>query len=336
MNLPAFLRLFFIPCKENGFRPQFFESGVPIALIVFVLLFKFLDFTLLLSLPATSFFPQLANEEILQLTNNERSKRGLAPLRRNPQLETAAFLKGQDMLARGYFSHTDPAGNPPWYWIEKAGYRYASAGENLATGFLDATEVVDAWIASPSHLANIINPRYQEIGIAVFRKNVQGRETTLVVQFFASPAQSKTAVRETKTMPQQPSQKEASQEQSPAVLGETEEISNVISPPQIQAPESMTASQQASEIQTQEKTKAPTTLRVVKTLRNEGATAIEQITLSILFFIILALTLMIFIRFEIQHHDLTFRAFLFVAVIALLLLADREFFLSLIPHRLII
>lgn len=330
-----FLYISFIPCKQNSFRPQFFESGIPLFIIAALFLLKFLNFSLLFSLPAASFFPQLTKEEIIELTNQERQQLGLSPLQQNLLLERAAYLKGKDMLARGYFSHTDPEGTPPWHYLQKIGYRYIAAGENLAIGFIDAKEVIDVWNNSPSHRKNIVNPEYKEIGVAVLKGNFNGAKATLVVQLFGTPNTTKMTARNKETEPIKTPEKQAPSFSQPKSLAE------------LKAQEQPSAPKESSVLGT-EKYETVTTdvtpdltekksaaVNVVKNLKNKGQ-VLDKFVYSALFLFMLAFLLMVLVRFEIQHKDLVFRALLFLALILMLIIADREVFLSLIPHRLMI
>lgn len=130
---------------------------------------------------------QIDPQEIVRLTNQQRVKNGLPPLRFSPILAAAAMNKGKNMFAENYWAHVSPSGKDPWYWIDKTGYVYTVAGENLAKDFLDPESVVSAWMASPTHRANILNEKYREIGVAVLRGTLKGFQTTLVVQMFATP-----------------------------------------------------------------------------------------------------------------------------------------------------
>lgn len=332
------LRTFFIPCEQNYFRPQFFESGIPIVLVVSLFLFKSLQLSLLFSLPATSFFPQLTKEEFIELTNEERRLLGLSPLQRNRLLETAALLKGQDMLARNYFSHTDPEGNPPWYWFQTVGYQYASAGENLAIGFLDAKEAMDAWNSSPSHRANILNPNYKEIGVAVLKGSLRGTETTLVIQLFGAPlAKSLTAIKET-----EPTKKPGAQVTQPQSLLEPAQPIAEIKEGHAAAESSVLGGQNdgigaedAKEVFPKENLSA-ITISVIKMFKAEQDRALGQLTRFIFLFMALTSAVLIFVKLEIQHPDLIVRSLILLAVVGALLLADREFFLAIIPHQLTI
>ena len=124
------------------------------------------------------------SREIILETNRVRTANNLGPLKANPKLDLAASEKLSDMIAKGYFSHNNPEGVAPWFWIEKNDYEYTHAGENLALGFLRADETVTAWMNSPSHRANIINTNYNEIGVATGKATINGITGILTVQMF--------------------------------------------------------------------------------------------------------------------------------------------------------
>lgn len=126
-------------------------------------------------------------DQVVAQTNASRQSAGLAPLTINAALTQAANLKANHMFQNQYWAHTAPSGEQPWDFIARAGYAYRSAGENLARDFGHTSEMVSAWLASPTHRANIMNARYQETGVAVVNGNLQGVDTTLVVQMFGAP-----------------------------------------------------------------------------------------------------------------------------------------------------
>lgn len=139
--------------------------------------------------PKSIFFAEVTSDALLELINEDRELAGLSPLKLNDQLNLAAYQKAQDMIENQYFAHCSPAGIDPWYWFSQAGYRYQYAGENLAIHFFDSEEVYRAWMNSDSHRANILNPNYQEIGMAVVHDEFEGRPTAIVVQLFGTPYQ---------------------------------------------------------------------------------------------------------------------------------------------------
>lgn len=126
-------------------------------------------------------------DKVVAYTNEERAKSGLGPVTYNPVLSDAARRKAADMFSAQYWAHTSPSGKEPWDFMREARYTYRVAGENLARDFMDTPSMISAWMASPTHRANIMNPRYSDIGIAVVNGTLHGTETTLVVQMFGDP-----------------------------------------------------------------------------------------------------------------------------------------------------
>lgn len=125
---------------------------------------------------------------VVNLTNEERSDINAQPLRRSTTLDAAAKLKAEHMAKNQYFAHFAPDGTTPWHWFDEAGYVYAHAGENLAIHFTDSDEVVEAWMNSPTHRANIVSGKFTEIGVATAKGTYDGYDTVYVVQLFGTPA----------------------------------------------------------------------------------------------------------------------------------------------------
>lgn len=125
---------------------------------------------------------------VVDKTNAERTSLAAQPLTRSPLLDEAAQLKAEDMAKNSYFSHYSPTGVSPWHWFEVVDYQYVHAGENLAVHFTDSAAVVEAWMNSPSHRANIVNGAYTEIGVGTAKGTYQGFDTVFVVQLFGTPA----------------------------------------------------------------------------------------------------------------------------------------------------
>lgn len=135
----------------------------------------------------TAFAAGMAPDDIIALVNNSRTKATLSPLSANAKLTEAAKSKANDMIKNDYFAHTSPKGVEPWYWIKQAGYQYKAAGENLAINYTDAKEQHEAWMKSETHRANIMSARYQEIGVAVVRGKIDGKESIVTVEMFGAP-----------------------------------------------------------------------------------------------------------------------------------------------------
>ncbi len=125
--------------------------------------------------------------EIVRLTNDLRQKQGLSQLTISNELNISAQAKASDMAVNSYFGHVDKNGNRMSYWMIMAGYNYLRAGENLAKGFSDPEDLIEAWVNSPTHYANLVNTHYQEIGVGVAQGYIDGRFTTFVVQHFGEP-----------------------------------------------------------------------------------------------------------------------------------------------------
>lgn len=106
------------------------------------------------------------NQAYIDAMNRERVARGIAPLRANRVLALAAQDRVRDMFAKHYFAHVAPDGTKPFSWLEVEGYDYREAGENLAVGYAGAAAVVDGWMHSPGHRANILNAAFTEVGVA--------------------------------------------------------------------------------------------------------------------------------------------------------------------------
>ncbi len=182
------IKRFFIPHLDNNYRAHLIQPPA-ILFYVGILLALQVGFGLLgiVKPGILGVKSNITVNEIISLTNKERVEKGIQPVRLNEALTTAAMKKARDMMAKNYWSHNTPDGKDPWYFISQAGYTFSFAGENLARNFSDSTSVVNAWMASPSHKENLLDERYQEIGVAVLEGFYGNYDTTLVVQMFGTP-----------------------------------------------------------------------------------------------------------------------------------------------------
>src|SRR5699024_1675202 len=96
-------------------------------------------------------------QEVVDLTNQERKKQGLAPLEIESELSVVSKDKSKDMLNNQYFSHDSPTYGSPFDMMEQYGISYRTAGENIAKGQSSPEEVVNGWMNSPGHRENILN-----------------------------------------------------------------------------------------------------------------------------------------------------------------------------------
>jgi uncharacterized protein YkwD len=137
---------------------------------------------------ANPFLGDLTQSGITTWSNKHRSDNGLSALARNSALDRAAKLKAQDMLNKQYFAHVGPDGKEPSGWVEDVGYNYRFTGENLAAGdFGSDKELVQGWMDSPGHRANILGKNFTEIGVGVLKGTFEGRTQWLAVQVFGKP-----------------------------------------------------------------------------------------------------------------------------------------------------
>jgi uncharacterized YkwD family protein/spore coat assembly protein SafA len=103
--------------------------------------------------------------QVIQLTNQQRAKNGLKALTPNWELSRVARYKAMDMRDKNYFSHTSPTYGDPFTMMKNFGIAYRAAGENIAAGQSTPQEVVNSWMNSPGHRANILSTTYTQIGV---------------------------------------------------------------------------------------------------------------------------------------------------------------------------
>ena len=104
-------------------------------------------------------------QQILSLVNVERSKAGLQPVTLNSKLNQAAQNHTNDMISKRYFSHTSPSGSTMVMRVQAVGYTYSAIGENIAAGGSTASATMTQWMNSPGHKANILSPKFRELGV---------------------------------------------------------------------------------------------------------------------------------------------------------------------------
>jgi len=355
------LKLVFIPCKDNNFRPKFLDSNFLIYYLAVLLVFKFVILPVSLCFYQSSYFATLTREFLVTLTNQERKEIGIGELQENSMLDQAAASKAQDMLDLDYFSHNSPEGKSPWYWIRLSGYNYQKAGENLAIGFVDGEEVVQAWNDSPSHRANLVNPGYQEVGIGIAKGDFQGQEVTVVVQMFGSksnPTPVKATNASVNAGTSNPAEKIAAQPEQTAKTEKTsgtiaQNTSSEVKISQSQIGQKIQISDQTSTVVAAgtkpevEGAEIQSQSEVLKGKTNLGELSIKFLTIGLPSFIeklnflslliaMIGLFLTIFIEIRVQPKDLLLKGFFFILVFGVLLVFDKTVILKFIPHNLII
>lgn len=311
----------FFPSEANSYRPNSLSRDVlAVAVTLTCVIEGFLVASLFIHTKPGSFTAAVIESAIISLTNEERVHYGDAVLRVDPILTLAAQAKANDMAARGYFSHVGPSGEQPWKWFTDAGYEYAYAGENLATKFYESSDVVDAWMNSPGHRANILKGVYQDIGVGIAHGMYQGQETTFVVQFFgttraalgiapaAAPSVVPVAVASEKPKPQPTLAEVTSPVVAPAEV-----------PVAIQAP-----AVEGQSVSTVARPQLPSS--IARFLASPRTIALFMLG-SIIAFLLIAIFFAVFIRVHIQPTDLLLNGIV-VAVFTLILFSANIYFLS--------
>ena len=120
--------------------------------------------------------------EVLRLVNVERSKAGLAPLKMSSELSNVARKKSQDMADKNYFDHNSPTYGSPFDMMKQFGIKYTAAGENIAKGHNSAEAVMNGWMNSAGHKANILSSKFGTLGVGYVNKN----GTTYWTQMFTN------------------------------------------------------------------------------------------------------------------------------------------------------
>ena len=315
INITKQLGLLFIPSQKNLWKPYILRPKNLFILAVILLVIKFVIFSWIYNFPKTTYFAVVTSSELIEMANQERVANGLNPLALSPQLVEAAQKKALDMLNQGYFAHTSPSGLTPWYWFEKAGYKYSAAGENLAKDFFESEYVHDAWMNSASHRANILNGKYQDIGIAVIEGDINGQKTVLAVELFGkgytvttskttAPAKIAPAKVAVNDISKNENKIEAPiQTPTPGVKGEEVEL---------KGPE-VFKQREISDIVSNSKT-------IIGNVTQKSEPISQKVYLVVLGIIGLVLMLSIFINIKVQYPKMILRALIFIILVATIML----------------
>ncbi|MCL4400149.1 CAP domain-containing protein [Patescibacteria group bacterium] len=296
---------YFIPHEGNDHQPHILrkDSIVLMGMIIFAVeaLFVLRSLGIISTDQLTAL---ILPNALVDETNAVRISDELLPLKTNALLELAAQDKANDMAKNSYFAHTSPAGLTPWYWFQKVGYNFEYAGENLAVNFLDSKDVINAWMNSPSHRANILNNHFKEIGIATAKGTYDGKPAVFAVQLFGTQSPVASAV----------VFKQTSQAVQPEVIAESSNGNGNGS--------STFVAVKGAEAQN----------AVMVTIKNSNSVADALVsprnTVNFIFyiigiFIILSVALNIFIKFEIQHGYLILNGFFLIIFLGALIALNQ-------------
>jgi hypothetical protein len=136
--------------------------------------------------PITGVFAEIRTDKIIKLTNLIREEQGLEHLTANQYLTQAAYAKADAIFQEQTFAHS-LGGRTFSAWIKDTGYEYSFVGENLAIDFATESGAINAWLASPTHRDNLLNPEFKETGVAIMAREFDGQTSTLIVQIFGAP-----------------------------------------------------------------------------------------------------------------------------------------------------
>jgi len=178
---------FFVPKSSNNYKARILHIPfITFFLLVIIALQAVIGVVSYQGLGVLGYAANIKPSEIVRLTNEERVKAGAGQLVENPLLTQAAQAKGKDMLEKDYWAHVSPDGVEPWFFFNNVGYKYRYAGENLARDFTNPQGAIQAWLASPSHRDNMLSGKYKEMGVAVVEGDMNGVDTTIIVQLFGT------------------------------------------------------------------------------------------------------------------------------------------------------
>jgi len=316
-----------LPSKENDFKSIFLQSNFLLRLVVVLLIFKIATVFISINIPQNIFFADITKYALENLVNRTRQSLGLNPLMENNKLNEAAKLKAQNMIQYHYFDHTSPTGLSPWHWFTQSGYAYKYAGENLAVGFFDSQEVYQAWLNSPSHKANIINPNYTEVGTAIL-SGFGDNNTIIVVQEFGKPAPAKATTNNVPTKNAAPAQiADDKTEQRPSETSETKINQEVLS----QYAESDSIKPASANALNNLPSKS------INYILYNYESLLQYAIYGVSLVVIAILMVLIFFNFHISlKKHLVFRIVLIIVILSSAILIDKQVIISFIPHQVLI
>lgn len=194
-NQNSDIRDFLIPHSGNDYKPHALHLKRLAFHAISAVAIKGLLIGLVLFFPIEAWLtPDVLAEQskkIIALTNEVRRAVGVDYLVEDEKLNRAAFNKAQDMLVNEYFAHVGPDKRRLSSWLIDVGYNYAVAGENLAMGFSGAEDVMNGWIESKTHYANLVDPDFHEIGVGMASGYYNKHDTTFVAQYFGTTKEDK-------------------------------------------------------------------------------------------------------------------------------------------------
>jgi hypothetical protein len=341
------VKFFIFSSIANYYRSRFLKSNALLFCVVLLLVLKIVIVVVPINFPQNIFFASITKTALKNFANQTRQSSGLQPLLENQKLNQAAELKAANMVKNNYFEHTSPTGISPWYWFLQAGYNYKYAGENLAIGFYDSEEVYSAWLNSPEHRANILNPNYKEVGTAVLG-GFGPNNAVVVVQEFGSqkvqPITLQTAntnsllnmnAKEIEVKKMDSETVNNQESESVAVLKETVVSDNFSEKVLSKSTESQSITP------TVETAGTNTYYKIMNSVLYDYSGLLQDIIYGVSLVVIGILLLMIFFNDNLINNvnfekKLVFRSVLIVILLSLATALNKELIISIIPHQIII
>ncbi len=182
------LRHWLFASRHNRFHPKLLEPfGLALVALTLLALPLTYNLTAAREMQVLGYATNVNIGDLHALSNAQRTGNGIGGLSLNGQLNQAAANKAAHMFANNYWAHVAPDGTSPWWFVSNAGYGYSTAGENLAKNFSTSGGVVNGWMNSPAHRANVLNGAFVDVGYGVMNGILLGEEVTLVVALYGAP-----------------------------------------------------------------------------------------------------------------------------------------------------
>jgi len=318
------IKLLFIPSYNNDYSPKFLQSKVLFYCVVILFFIRIISVGFFIPFPKNIFFADITKIDLVNILNQNRENIGLKPLVENDKLDQAAMLKAKDMVQKYYFAHQSPRGITPWFWFRQVGYNYKYAGENLAIGFINSSEVFDAWFNSPSHKDNLFNPNYKDVGTAIL-SGFGNNNTVVVVQIFGSPQ-----IKVVNLVPN----KQINNSQNRIQSAEKVTIKNTQNPVEQKVLGQETKINQLTT--TTRNLKNNLYLGFINFIVYDYEKLITYISYGLLVVISISLLLNILINFNIQRGQLIFKSILLIIILSAVLFLNKDLIIQIIPHQIII
>ncbi len=194
------LKHFFIPHEGNNYHPHALHHKRILFYGVFGITVKCIAVTVALLLPTQAFvIPEVLvaqQEKVIELTNEVRVREGVPPIVYSEPLAQSSLHKAVDMAEKSYFEHVSPEGKKLKNFLHEVNYYYSVAGENLAVGFSSPEAMVNAWVESPTHFSNLIDPDFRDIGVGSSVGMYGGNLAVYVAQHFGTPSSEQSSIAE--------------------------------------------------------------------------------------------------------------------------------------------